>query len=109
MPGRTSSSSSQQKLPRFTSPLAPPVWTPSQQISVANTSNTSFLQTVKEGFGLGVGVSLGQRLVNSFFTKNPSCDSQQTLYNTCLQKGSSSCQTELDSLQKCLDKSPAAQ
>lgn len=85
----------------------------------------SFGQTIKEGFGLGIGVSVADRLVGSFFgprkvemvgaapviapTTVPlqPCREQESTLNSCLQKtkeGGFGCMSEVQAYQDCLQR-----
>ena len=74
-------------------------------VSVINTQPT-LGQTMKEGFGLGVGISVAQHAVNgamNFFSvpksSNPVENSKQTEYEKCMKYSSNDsdlCKTLLD-------------
>jgi hypothetical protein len=145
MPGRQSSKSeskSQQQVPRPYSPFGPimcssnipsykkpaqPVQSPAQPAQPAQNpakESSGFLGSVKEGIALGIGSSLGNRIVSGFFgppsveikSAQPAsvqpasvqptgrCDSQQLSFNTCIQERRevSECEEKLAVLNKCL-------
>ena len=75
----------------------------------------SFGQSVKEGFGLGIGSAIGHRIIASLFASPPPsppsppspCAAQQTTFDTCIkeQKEVRICQEHLDALHKCFEQS----
>lgn len=126
MPGR---SASPRRSVRSSTParLSPP----SRPISItapapmAIPAAPSFGQTIKEGFGVGIGVSIADRLVGSVLGPRKvevaaapaapvavtaplqPCREQESLLNSCLQKtkeGGFGCMTEVQAYQDCLQK-----
>ena len=118
MPGRSSSkspavrSNASASLPRVHSPLGPSM-NASTYSQVTPASQSTFFSTVKDGFALGVGSSIGHRVVNSLFGSSASnassqpCSQEKTSFDTCIQerKAVDECQMRLDALNKCIDNS----
>jgi hypothetical protein len=137
MPRSHSSSSSRSppvlnQAPKFHSPIGPimsssnlnktPSYTRSEDkpsyIPPAN--SPGFFSSVKEGIGLGIGSSLGSRIVSGMFgppsvevkpqagstsgNSSGKCDTLQTTFNTCIQerKPVEECEQTLNLLNKCL-------
>ncbi len=108
-------------IPSYTKPSSSPNISPN--ISPNTQTNTpSFFGTVKEGIALGVGSSIGNRIVSGIFGApsveikstqgNPfdqnqiKCSTEQLSFNTCIQdrKEVSECEEKLATLNKCLSK-----
>lgn len=111
--------------PRYTSPLGPifPVSYNTKPTSFTKGPEvipTSFTQKVKEGFSLGIGVSIARNLVDSFFTKKESnetkptiessklkpCATQEYLFNNCItdKMPVHICESKLADLHACYEK-----
>ncbi len=89
---------------------------PLQMMGPIMPTQPSFTQSVKEGFSLGIGVNLANRVVNSVFgppasshvaqTTKDSCHQLSEQYNTCVMEKRSveECTKILDTLNACYKK-----
>jgi hypothetical protein len=72
--------------------------------STTSPNNSSFLQTVKEGFGLGIGSSVGQLMTYSILG-GPKVNVEHTYSNNninpCINTNNNNCSNILLELEKC--------
>ena len=103
---RTSSSSHRTPLSQL--PIRPPViMGPSMPTQSYQTGSPSFTQSVKEGFSLGIGVSVANKLVNKVFGDSSNSTpttptipiTQPTQLNSCSELLNA--YTKCDSTEKC--------
>ena len=125
--------------PKVSLPLPPPVLyqprphslmgsmsRPAGPVSPPSLPANSLLNSVKDGFGLGIGASLGRSLVDNVFGNKPPapqaiptppnntqtspqssglCSPHQFAFDSCIRSFPSditTCQSQLDSLNRCL-------
>ena len=113
MPSSSSKSSSKITPPKYHSSMGPIM--SSSQLPSYTTSTPGFFQTMKEGFALGAGSTIGSKVVNSIFGSTSSnysgsspgkCEVLQNTFDSCIKerKPVEECEKTLDLLNKCLSK-----